>query len=210
MGRGEERNPRSDNPGATTVKTRRHPFARGSSLLYFRIQEFTVAIQPLSHSIHGLHTLCIPCATTAARYRATSRLAALHFTCVPTRTCRPHYMISHRYGKARFPHYSLASSSPFLSVPIPSSLSISFSIHSSFIPRVLCLLPSVSHWLTLSHSPSLSFSLSFSRALRLSPFPARLLSHVPVFHQRQPINKTPSSKNTVHFPRRRLAATLAP
>lgn len=160
MGRGEERNPRSDNPGATTVKTRRHPFARGSSLLYFRIQEFTVAIQPLSHSIHGLHTLCIPCATTAARYRATSRLAALHFTCVPTRTCRPHYMISHRYGKARFPHYSLASSSPFLSVPIPSSLSISFSIHSSFIPRVLCLLPSVSHWLTLSHSPSLSLSLS--------------------------------------------------
>ena len=66
--------------------------------------------------------------------------------------------------------------------------------------------------LALAHpfSFSLPLSLSFSRALRLSPFPARLLSHVPVFHQRQPINKTPSSKNTVHFPRRRLAATLAP
>ena len=174
-------------------------------------------IQPLSHSIYGLqlHTLCIPCATTAARYRATSRLAALHFTCVPTRTCRSHYMISHRYGEARFPHYSLSLSLPLCSSPLLFCCSLALSIHPSFT------LFFVSFFLSLSLSLSVCFgSSSIFLSLSLSPLHtlagslsllhARLLSHVPVFHQRQPINKTPSSKNAVHFPRRRLAATLAP
>ena len=127
-------------------------------------------IQPLSHSIYGLqlHTLCIPCATTAARYRATSRLAALHFTCVPTRTCRSHYMISHRYGEARFPHYSL-SLSLSASVFIPSLLLLthSLSIHPSF---------------TLFFVFSLSLSLS-ALGLRLSFF---LFLYLPYTHTHSP------------------------
>lgn len=67
----------------------------------------------------------------------------------------------------------------------------------------------------LSHSLPLCLSrsaplLALQPQLFASLSPHRLLSHVPVFHQRQPINKTPSSKNGAHFPRRRLAPTTDP
>ena len=88
----------------------------------------------------------------------------------------------------------------------------SLSLDSPLFHPVLCLLSlslsvcfgSSSIFLPLSLSPLHTHTLAGSL------LHARLLSHVPVFHQRQPINKTPSSKNAVHFPRCRLAATLAP
>lgn len=104
-----------------------------------------------------------------------------------------HVLIVHitwsRIGMAKHAFLITLSLLPFLSMPIPSPL--------LFLCRFTPLSPC-------------SLSLSLTLAGCLSPFSARLLSHVPVFHQRQPINKTPSSKNAVHFPRRRLAATLAP
>jgi len=114
--------------------------------VYFNPQEFSVPIQGFRAPVHGpqSHTSYaypMQLQQLVTKPRQGPSPCILH--AFPTRTRRPRYMISHRYGTARFPHYSFPSVSrsrfsPTTRRPINKTCSLR---NARTHPRHLCVPP---------------------------------------------------------------------